>query len=120
MKIRVDATLNRPIRARADGRVLVIDSFRSWSCGTWVGDLTVEWWRSPPGDDFVEAAAIDGVAVFIRRRLTRILEAAGVTIASSRLPLFGGLRIELDRPELWIDYLDRPLLWAEPHRAVGV
>ena len=100
--------------------MLVIDSFRTWSCGTWVGDLTVEWWRSAPGDDFVEAAAIEGVAVFIRRRLARVLEAAGVTIARNRLPLFGGLRVELDRPELWIDYLDRPRVWAEPHRAVGV
>lgn len=112
MRIRLDPSLEGSLVGRADGRVLVIDDFRSWSCGTWIGDLTIGWSRTPPGDRFVELAPLEGVPVFTRRRLIRLLDAAGPTVTRSHAPLFGGLRIGLDRPELWIDYLDRPQAWG--------
>lgn len=118
MTIRLDRSLEGSLVGRADGRVLVVDDFRTWSCGTWIGDLTVDWSRMPPGDHFVELAALDGVAVYVRRRIVRLLDAAGPTITRSHLPFFGGLRIALDRPELWIDYLDRPQAWG-PVLAAG-
>ncbi len=55
-----------------------------------------------------------GVIVFVRERLVRLLDAAGATVARGRLSFSAGLRIELDRAELWIDYLDRPLAWVPP------
>jgi len=96
----------------AEGRVLVIDAYRSWSCGTWVGDLTAEWWVKRPGDGFVEVTRLEGVPVLIHRRLVRVLDAAGATLVRSRLLFFGGVHLELARPELWIDYLDRPIAWG--------
>ena len=95
----------------ADDRVLVIDAYRSWSCGTWVGDLTAEWWSKQPGDSFIAVAQLEGVPVLVHRRLVRIFEAAGATLVRSRLPFFGGVHVELARPELWLDYLDRPIAW---------
>lgn len=112
MIIRLDPSLVGRLAERADGRVLVIDAFRSWQCGTWIGDLTAEWWRSSPDDPFVAAPALEGVPVYVHRRLVRLLETAGASVVRSRLPFFGGLGVTLDRPELWIDYLDRPLDWA--------
>ena len=112
MTIRVDRSLSGSLAGRADGRVLVIDNFRSWSCGIWVGDLTVVWSPVPSTDEFTELVPLEGVAVYARRRLVRLLDAAGPTINRNHLSFFGGLRIALDRPELWIDYLDRPQAWA--------
>jgi hypothetical protein len=105
------SSLEGKLAGIAEERVLVIDAYRSWSCGTWIGDLTAEWWRQRPGDNFVEAAQLEGVPVLVHRRLARILEAAGATLVSSRLPFFGGVHLELARPELWLDYLDRPIAW---------
>ncbi len=114
MNLRLDPSILTSRAKRSDHRLLVIDSYRTWCCGTWVGDLTVEWRASPPGGSFVAVAPVEGVAVFVRERLVRLLDAAGATVARSRLPFSAGLRIELDRAELWIDYLDRPLAWVPP------
>jgi len=113
MNLRLDPSLEGRLTARADGRVLVIDAFRSWMCGTWIGDLTVEWWRTPPDGDFVALAPLEDVPVFVHGRLVRLLDAAGATVARNRVPFLGGLTIELARPELWIDYLDRPRAWSQ-------
>lgn len=111
--IGIDATLRGSLARRAAGRDLVIDAFRSWQCGTWVGDLTAEWRRGRPGDDYAELEPIEGVRVHVRRRLLGLLHAAGPTIVASRIPLLGGLAVSLERPELWIDYLDRPSAFEE-------
>lgn len=111
MNLGIGPSLEGRLEQAAKGRVVVIDAFRSWQCGTWIGDLTVEWWLQPPGGEYVRLAELEGVSVFAHRRLVRILAAAGPTLARSRLPLFGGLRIDLARPSLWIDYLDHPPVW---------
>ena len=111
MRLRLGPSLEGRLGPMSAGRVLVIDAFRSWQCGTWIGDLTVEWWLTRPGDSFVSVAQLEGVPVLVHRRLVRILEAADATLVRSRLPFFGGVHLELARPELWIDYLDRPIAW---------
>jgi hypothetical protein len=108
LAIGLDPSLRGSLALRAAGRVLVIDEFRSWRCGTWIGDMTVEWRRAAPGDEFAELEAVDGIRLFAHRRLLRLLRLAGATLVRPWLSLFGGLAITLDRPELWIDYLDRP------------
>lgn len=118
MSLSLGSSLEGRLAGMADGRVLVIDAYRSWSCGTWVGDLTAEWRAKQPGDEFVAVAQLEGVPVLVHRRLVRVLEAAGATLVRSRLPFFGGIHLELARPELWFDYLDRPIAWR-PTPAVG-
>ncbi len=110
--VRLDPSLLGTFAERAAGRALVIDAFRSWQCGTWIGDLTAEWWRTAPDDPFVALTPLEGVPVYAHRRLVRLLEAAGACVVRSRLAFLGRLRLTLDRPELWIDYLDRPVAWA--------
>ncbi len=111
MSLRLAASLEGRLAEIGEGRVLVIDAYRSWQCGTWIGDLTVEWWLKRPGDNFVVVAHFEGVPILVHRRLVRILEAADATLVRSRLPFFGSVHLELARPELWIDYLDRPMAW---------
>lgn len=111
--VRLDPSLVGSFAERSDGRVLVIDAFRSWHCGTWIGDLTAEWSRTAPDDAFVALAQLESVPVYAHRRLVRLIETAGAKVVRSRLPFFGGLNVTLDRPELWIDYLDRPAAWAQ-------
>jgi len=62
--------------------------------------------------DSSDSVPSDGIPVFVRERLVRILGAAGATVTRSRMPLSGGLRIKLGRGEMWLDYLDRPLAWV--------
>jgi hypothetical protein len=108
MQIGVDPSLAGSLAARADGRVIVIGCFRSWQCGTWVGDITVDWRWERPGEAYAEAVPVEGVQLFVDRRVAPVLELADPTLTRARLPFFGGLAVELGRPELWIDWLDRP------------
>ena len=109
--LELDPALRGSLARRAAGRLLVIDSFRSVGCGVAVGDITIRWWREPPVGDFVEIAPFEGVSLFVRRSLVRLLAAARPTLTRSRLPFQGGLSISLGRPELWIDFLDSPGRW---------
>ena len=109
--LELDPALRGSLTRRADGRLLVIDSFRSVGCGGAIGDITIRWWREPPVGDFVEIAPFEGVSLFVRRSLVRLLAAARPTLTRARLPFQGGLSISLGRPELWIDFLDSPGRW---------
>ena len=108
LAVGIDPAIRGSLARRAAGRHLVVDGSRSWQCGTWIGDLTVQWWRREPGGDYAALQPLEGVRVFARRRLLGLLRLAGPTLVASRLPIWGGLAITLERPELWIDYLDRP------------
>lgn len=113
LAVGIDHSLRGSLAQRAAGRDLVIDGSRSWQCGTWVGDLTVEWWRREPGDDYVALEPLEGVRLFAHRRLLGLLRLAGPTLVRSRLPILGGLAVTLERPELWIDFLDRPTAFRD-------
>ena len=104
----IDHSLRGSLARRAAGRHIVIDGFRSWRCGTWVGDVTVEWRRRERGEDFAALEPLEGVRVFAKRELLGLLRLAGPTLVPSRLPILGGLAMTLEQPELWIDFLDRP------------
>ncbi len=43
-----------------------------------------------------------------------LLEKAGAVLERGLWPLRRGLRIRLERPEYWIDYLDRPARFESP------
>ena len=108
MTIRVDRELEGSLAAKAHGRMVVIDAYRSWNCGTWVGDLTARFADTAPRDAFIAAEPIEGVPVMIRDTLPALLDAAGASLHGGGILRRDGLRVELDRPELWIDWLANP------------
>lgn len=104
----IDPSLRSSLAEQACDRSLVIDSYRSCHCGTWIGDLTVSWRPVDPGPDYVELTPLDGVRLFTNRRLLGFLRAAGPVVRRGGLPFRRGIGISLERPDLWIDYLDDP------------
>jgi len=108
VSVGVEPDLRASLAFLAAGRLIAIDSFRSWHCGTWIGDLTVQWRAAEPGLDFAELAPLEGVRIFAHRRLLRLLHEAGPVLRRGGLPFHRGLGISLTRGELWIDYLDHP------------
>ena len=107
--VRVEPRLRAEIASRSLGRVLVIDYFATQRCGTVTGDLTVRFSPAPGPVGFVELAPVEGVRVFANERLSGLLRAAGPTLRLSGLSVLRRPAITLDRPELWIDFLDRPV-----------
>ena len=121
MSLRLDRSLQGSLAARAAGRIVVIDAYRTWNCGTWVGDLTAKLADAAPGDGFTELAPVDGVPAYANAGVVRLLDTAGASLHAVGRFRGSGLRVELDRPELWIDYLEHPGAWAphaeDPHPA---
>lgn len=113
-RVKVDASLRPELPSVVDGRAVVIAAVRFWQCGTWVGDLSVRLGDVPLDGSFVPLEPIEGVAVFAQRGLPRLLEKAGAVLERGVWPLRRGLRIRLERPEYWIDYLDRPARFESP------
>ncbi len=110
--------LRDQIAAMAAGRALVIDYFAGARCGSVAGDLTATF-RPVPGDEaYVQVAAVEGVRVFAERRLLLLFEdgGAGIRLAGPRFARH--LAVTLERPERWLDFLERPgacagkSLWA--------
>jgi hypothetical protein len=110
----VDPSLREELAADARDRVVVIDAMRFWQCGTWVGDLTVRLEDAPPDDGFAALEPIDGVRVFARRGLQGLLTQAEAVLERGFWPRRHRLRIRLEKPECWIDYLDRPARFETP------
>ena len=121
MNPRLDRSLEGSLAARAAGRVIVIDAYRNWNCGTWIGDLTARFGAEPPDGGFVEAEPVEGVRVLVRANLARLLGEAGASLHGGGLFRRSGLRVQLDRPELWISWLEQPTAWraATPEPAGG-
>jgi hypothetical protein len=123
VSLRLGPSLEGGLAAVADGRVLVIDAVRSRSCCAWVGDLTVRWARSAPGDGFATPALVGGVPVVVRSSLVGLLREAGASLHRARSIRRDAIRVELDRSELWIDWLEHPGRWsadlAEPEAPAG-
>jgi hypothetical protein len=109
----LDPKLRGTMTRRAGGRLLVIDAYRSVRCGSRIGDTTIDWRHEPPVGDFKELESIEGVRVYVQRRLAGLLEDAGATVAPAVMPFSRGLALRLERPELWIDYLDHPARWDD-------
>jgi len=112
----VEPTLRRSLAQLAKGRVLVIDYFASRRCSVVIGDLTGDFEDVPPAPGFVELASIEGVRVFAESRLLAVLADAGSTLRLGGLPFAQHIAVELDRPERWIDFLERPGVLAGKRR----
>lgn len=108
INIRAGPRLSAELRSLARGRAIVIDYFASGRCGVVVGDITADFAPPPPTATHSEVRAIDGVRVFAERRLVPLLEETAVTLDLRRLPFGRRLGVMLDRPERWLDFLERP------------
>jgi hypothetical protein len=100
----------------AAGRTLVIDYFASRRCSVVIGDLTCRFEAGPCGRGYTELARIEGVRVFVESRLLDTLEVAGPTLRLGGPPFARHVRVELDEPERWIDFLDGPGVLAGKQR----
>jgi hypothetical protein len=101
---RLQADLSRLAR----GRAIVIDYFASARCGLVVGDITASFEPPPPPETHVRLRDLEGVPVFSERRLVSLLEESAATIDRPLLPIGDGLAVKLERPESWLEFLDRP------------
>lgn len=104
----VEPTLRGSLERLASGRVLVIDYFASRRCSVVIGDLTADFEDAPPSPGYAKLASIENVQVLAEPRLLAILGEAGTMLRLGGPPFARHLSVELDRPERWIDFLERP------------
>ena len=112
----IEPTLRGSLAELANGRVLVIDYFASRRCSIVIGDLTGDFEDTPPTMGYVELASIEGVRVYTESRLLTLLGDAGSTLRLGGPSFARHLAIDLDRPEHWIDFLERPGVLAGKRR----
>ncbi len=112
----VEPALRGSLAQLADGRMIVIDYFASQRCNVVIGDLTGDFGRARPGPGYVELAGIEGVRVFVEERLLPVLRDGGPSLCMAGPPFARHLSVHLDRPELWIDFLERPGVLAGKRR----
>ena len=119
VSIAVEAGLRGSLADRSRGGVLVIDYFASRRCSVVIGDLTAEFRKAPPGTGFAELVGVDGVRVFAETRLLKVLAGAGTTLRLGGPPFARHIALDLDEPERWIDFLERPGVLAGKRRSLG-
>lgn len=107
INIGVATDLRATLRSVAAGRVIVIDYFASHRCGLTIGDLTARFHVAEPGPGYAELWTLEGVRLFARIHLLDLLAAAGVTLRWRGSWFARQLGLELDRPELWLDFLEQ-------------
>ena len=86
----------------------MIDYFAAKRCGPAVGDLTATFRGDEPGAALSEIEPIGSVRLFAETRLLELLVEAGVGLRLAGPVFARHPAVTLDRPELWIDFLDRP------------
>ncbi len=108
LHIAVEPRLREELAEIAAGRTLVIDYFASQRCGVVSGDLTAVF-RDEAGDGtFLDAVPAEGVRIAVDERLRDVLEESRATLRLTGPRFRRRLAIELERPELWLDFLNRP------------
>lgn len=116
ISVGLDPGLRGSLAQMAVKRVLVIDYFASRRCSVVIGDLTCRLRATPPGPDYVELAPIEGVRLFAEMRLLAVLGEGGSSLRMGGPPFARHLAIDLEEPELWIDFLDGPGVLAGKDR----
>ena len=106
--IGIDDALRPQLAELAAGRALVVDFFASRRCSVTIGDLTADFRRDPPGPAFAALAPLEGVLIYVERRLLPVLAAAVATVRLAGPPFARHLALSLDPAECWIDFLDGP------------
>ena len=81
-----------------------------------IGDLTGDFENTAPGAGYVELASIENVLVFAESRLLAVFDDARPTLRLGGPPFARHLAVDLDRPERWIDFLERPGVLAGKRR----
>ncbi len=109
----VEPVLRARLAEFAAGRPLVLDYVTSRRCGVVVGDLTASFRRTAPGIGYVELAAVDGVRLFAREPLLRLITDAALTIRAGLMGAARSLHVELAPASRWIDFLDGRLTPGE-------
>jgi len=74
----------------------------------WVGDITARWERTAPTVGFEAATLVDDVAVVVRSDHLALLELAGPSPHRGGLLRRDAIRVQFERPELWIAWLEHP------------
>jgi hypothetical protein len=108
ISVGLDPSLRASLGMFAAGRMLVLDYFASRRCSVVIGDLTCGLRAALPIGDFVELTPIEGVRLFVERRLLAILGEAGPSLRMAGPPFARHLAVKLEQPERWIDFLDGP------------
>ena len=110
LAIGLDPSLRGALARLAAGRAVVIDFFASRACtSVWIGDLTAGWLQ--PGrvrPDLVALAPIEGVEVFVDRRLVDLLADAGPTLHLAGPVFVRHLAVRLEDAAAWLAFLETP------------
>ncbi len=106
--ISIAPRLRDRLASLAAGRALVIDYFARARCGSVVGDLTAKFRPVPADDGYVQLATVDGVRLFAEKRLIGLFEDGGTGLDLAGPRLARHLVVTVQRPERWLDFLERP------------
>jgi hypothetical protein len=110
LAIGLDPSLRGELARLAAGRAVVVDFFASRTCtSVWVGDLTAGWLQ--PGSvrpELVALAPIEGVDVFVDRRLVELLVDAGPSLRLAGPSFARHLAVRLEDAAAWLAFLETP------------
>ncbi len=110
LSIGLDPSLRAGLARLAAGRAVVVDFFASRTCtSVWIGDITAGWLQ--PGavrPDLVALAPIEGVEVFVDRRLVDLLTDAGPSLRLAGPAFARHLAVRLEDAAAWLAFLETP------------
>ena len=109
---RVSPRLAGQLASLAAGRNLVVGYDAARRCGIVSGDFTVSWRDTPRPVDFVELVPVESVRIFVDPRLLDVLRRADPELWPGGWLNRQTPTIRLGRPELWIEFLDGPVVMA--------
>lgn len=103
--IRIDPSHASRLADLVGDRPLVIDHYASRRCGVTIGDLRVRVETPPLGAEFVELDPIGSVRILAEPALLQLLGSGASLRFGGSFPM-AKVRIDLDRPELWLEFLE--------------
>ena len=116
LAIAIHPDLRGSLAGMARGRRLVIGYVASARCGTVVGDLSLEWRSETPSPRHRRLAPVEGIELYADERLLGVLAIGQPELRPGSLLRRGTPRLQLSRPEFWIDFLEGPSVMSRPRR----